>query len=110
MFLVTIRFGKDNVVVYHTEFKPLEWCFDLDREDTSYIKVICNKLDNNRVIGFHIVSPNAGEITQGISVAMTCGLTKEQLDNTVGIHPTIAEEVTDCTAIMGEDDGKKEGC
>jgi thioredoxin reductase (NADPH) len=62
------------------------------------------------VIGFHILSPHAGEITQGISVAMKCGLTKEQLDNTVGIHPTIAEEYVLLGAILGESDGKKEGC
>ena len=82
----------------------------MEREDLSYAKVIVNKLDNNRVVGFHIVSPNAGEITQGISVAINCGLTKEQLDDTVGIHPTIAEEVTNLTAILGEDDGLKEDC
>ena len=74
------------------------------------MKVIVNKLDNNRVIGFHILSPHAGEITQGIGVAIKCGLTKEILDNTVGIHPTIAEEFTTLTAIVGISDGKKEGC
>lgn len=42
-------------------------------------------------MGFHIISPNAGEITQGIGLAMKLGFTKEQLDNTVGIHPTCAE-------------------
>jgi hypothetical protein len=43
------------------------------------------------VIGFHYLGPNAGEVTQGYGVAMKCGLTKEQLDNTIGIHPTCAE-------------------
>jgi len=41
---------------------------------------------------------------------MNCGLTKEQLDNTVGIHPTIAEEYTTLTSLKGESDGKKGGC
>jgi pyruvate/2-oxoglutarate dehydrogenase complex dihydrolipoamide dehydrogenase (E3) component len=82
----------------------------MEREDNCYVKVICNKADNNRVIGFHILSPHAGEITQGIGVAFKCGLTKEQLDNTVGIHPTIAEEFTNLTAVKGVDDAKKEGC
>lgn len=54
------------------------------------------------MIGFHILSPNAGEITQGIGVAIKCGLTKEILDSTVGIHPTIAEEMTDLH--MNKDD------
>jgi pyruvate/2-oxoglutarate dehydrogenase complex dihydrolipoamide dehydrogenase (E3) component len=67
-------------------------------------------LDNNRVVGFHILAPNAGEITQGISVAMKCGLTKSQLDDTVGIHPTIAEEFTTMQVTTDMGDGKKTGC
>ena len=74
-----------------------------------------------RVVGFHILAPNAGEITQGIGVAMKCGLTKEQLDDTVGIHPTIAEvnyslfnssfqEFTSLFTTTDEGDGKKTGC
>lgn len=43
------------------------------------------------MIGFHVLGPNAGEITQGFAAAMKCGLTKQLLDNTVGIHPTCAE-------------------
>lgn len=45
----------------------------------------------DRVIGFHYLGPNAGEVTQGFGVAMKCGVTKEQLDVTIGIHPTCAE-------------------
>lgn len=45
----------------------------------------------DRIIGFHYLGPNAGEVTQGFSVAMKCGVTKEQLDGTIGIHPTCAE-------------------
>lgn len=43
------------------------------------------------MIGFHYLGPNAGEVTQGFGVAMKCGATKEQLDSTIGIHPTCAE-------------------
>jgi thioredoxin reductase (NADPH) len=86
-------FGSDNIATYHTEFKPLEWAYDKDRpEPDCYVKVLCNKLDNLRVVGFHICSPNAGEITQGMGIAMKCGVTKDTLDSCVGIHPTIAEE------------------
>ena len=56
--------------------------------------MICNKLDKERVIGFHLLSPNAGEILQGVSVAMNLGARKEDFDNTIGIHPTIGEEMT----------------
>lgn len=43
------------------------------------------------MIGFHYLGPNAGEVTQGFGTAMKCGVTKEQLDSTIGIHPTCAE-------------------
>ncbi|MBZ3877860.1 Thioredoxin reductase 3 [Sciurus carolinensis] len=51
-------------------------------------------LEKDRVIGFHILGPNAGEITQGFAAAMKCGLTKQLLDNTIGIHPTCGEVFT----------------
>ena len=104
------KYGKDNIKVYHSEFVPVEWTYDLENEESCYIKIIVNIKDNNRVIGWHILSANAGEITQGISVAMNCGLTKEKLDETIGIHPTIAEEMTTIDVLKGEGDGKKTGC
>lgn len=45
-----------------------------------------------------------------MAVAMKCGVTKQILDSTVGIHPTIAEEFTLLTTTKEEGDGKKEGC
>lgn len=103
------KFGEDAVTVFHSEFTPLEWNYDLMRGETGYLKIIVSKHDD-KVIGFHILAPNAGEITQGISVAINAGLTKEQLDSTVGIHPTVAEEFTTCLSIKGQDSGKKDGC
>ena len=44
-----------------------------------------------RVIGFHYLGPNAGEVTQGYAVAINMGCTKQNLDDTIGIHPTDAE-------------------
>eukprot|EP01107_Rhizomastix_libera_P004453 TRINITY_DN174_c0_g1_i1.p1 TRINITY_DN174_c0_g1~~TRINITY_DN174_c0_g1_i1.p1 ORF type:complete len:566 (+),score=149.29 TRINITY_DN174_c0_g1_i1:49-1746(+) len=85
------RYG-DNVEVFHTTFAPLEWT--LPHRNGCYAKLIVNKGDHNRVIGFHILSPNAGEVTQGFAVAINMGATKEDFDNTVGIHPTIGEEFT----------------
>jgi len=67
--------------------------------------------DSNRVVGFHILSPNAGEVVQGIGIAMKCGMTKDQLDSCVGIHPTIAEDVIGLTSTKEENpDAKKAGC
>ena len=86
-------FGADNISTFHTEFKPLEWAYNKSRpEGDCYVKVLVNKLDSDRVVGFHICAPNAGEVTQGVGIAMKCGVTKELLDSCVGIHPTIAED------------------
>jgi glutathione reductase (NADPH) len=48
--------------------------------------------NTERVLGVHMVGPDAGEIIQGFAVALKCGATKSQFDATIGIHPTIAEE------------------
>jgi glutathione reductase (NADPH) len=48
--------------------------------------------DTDRVLGAHMVGPDAGEIMQGIAIAMKMGATKAQFDATIGIHPTAAEE------------------
>jgi glutathione reductase (NADPH) len=48
--------------------------------------------ESRKVIGAHMVGESAGEIIQGIAVAMTAGATKEDFDRTIGIHPTAAEE------------------
>jgi len=63
----------------------------LEREDNCYLKVITLVSENGRVVGFHILSPHAGEITQGVALAIKMGVTKAHLDSCVGIHPTIAE-------------------
>jgi len=81
------------------------------QDNACYMKMICNKLDSFRVIGFHVLGPNAGEITQGVGVAIKCGATKEDFDNTVGIHPTMAEEITtlEITKSSGAE-AQKSGC
>lgn len=46
------------------------------------------------MIGFHVLAPNAGEITQGFALAMKMGATLKDFQNLVGIHPTCAEVFT----------------
>ncbi|XP_041080933.1 thioredoxin reductase 1, cytoplasmic-like [Polyodon spathula] len=87
-------YGAENIEVYHSLFWPLECTVPSRDNNKCYSKIVCNKLDNERVVGFHYLGPNAGEVTQGFGVAMKCGLTKELLDNTTGIHPTCAEIFT----------------
>ncbi|KAL1273405.1 hypothetical protein QQF64_029267 [Cirrhinus molitorella] len=87
-------YGQENLEVYHSLFWPLEFTVPGRDNNKCYAKIICNKLDNERVIGFHYLGPNAGEVTQGFGAAMKCGITKDQLDGTIGIHPTCAEIFT----------------
>lgn len=102
--------GKEHVKVFHSEFQALEWNLDSNNMDNAYMKVIINTKENNRVIGIHILSPNSGELMQGFAVAFNLGMTKEQLDDCVGIHPTCAEEMTKVTVDKALGNGKKEDC
>uniref|UniRef100_A0A183AEW3 thioredoxin-disulfide reductase (NADPH) n=1 Tax=Echinostoma caproni TaxID=27848 RepID=A0A183AEW3_9TREM len=87
------KYGQENIEVYHSHFIPLEWTVP-HRPDDGYAKLICLKTENERVVGLHILGPNAGEITQGFAVAMKLGATKADFDRTIGIHPTCAETFT----------------
>ncbi|XP_029457197.1 thioredoxin reductase 3 isoform X2 [Rhinatrema bivittatum] len=103
--------GKENIEVYHSLFLPLEWTISSRDNNQCYGKIICDKRDNDRVVGFHVLGPNAGEVTQGFSAAIKCGLTKKVLDDTIGIHPTCAEVFTtlNITKSSGADITQK-GC
>ena len=87
------KFGQENIDIYHSLFKPLEWNFlPSHGRDSCYCKVIVNKSDR-KVLGIHMVCPNAGEIIQAYTTVVQFGLTYEQMREMVAIHPTIAEEV-----------------
>lgn len=88
------RHGKDGIEVYHAFYKPLE--FTVAERDASqcYLKVVCERSGNQRIVGLHFIGPNAGEVTQGFALGLQCGATYSDLLNTVGIHPTCAEEMT----------------
>jgi glutaredoxin len=97
-------FGAENLEVFHQKFWPLEWTVAHKPHDVCYVKLICNKKDNERVVGLHIAGPNAGEITQGYAVAMKLRATKQDFDMTVGIHPTCSETLT--TLAITKNSGK----
>eukprot|EP00959_Pyramimonas_sp_CCMP1952_P383145 8028387-Pyramimonas_sp.AAC.1 len=113
------KYGEDNVEVYMSFMKPLEWTLNKEvhndvmvREDNvCYFKLISLLSEKERVIGLHYLGPNAGEIIQGFAVAIKAGATKDHFDDTVGIHPVIAEEFTilSVTKRSGTDANKK-GC
>lgn len=88
------KYGENNIEVFHTHFKPFEkGVTDRDVMDC-YAKVICLLNDNLRIIGFHYLGPNAGEIIQFAALALKFKATKEDLNKLVGIHPTSAELFT----------------
>ena len=82
------RFGK--VRIYRSEFRPLLHTLSGSSERCLMKLVVEDKTD--RVVGLHMVGANAGEIVQGFAVAMKAGATKSVFDQTIGIHPTSAEE------------------
>jgi len=88
------KYGAADVDVYHSFLTPLEVTVAKRDENAGYAKLICVKSLNEKVVGFHILSPNAGEITQGFGIGIKMGATKADFDELIGIHPTIAEVFT----------------
>ena len=76
--------------IYESDFKPMKHTLS-GRDERTYLKMIVRRSDDV-VLGIHMVGPDAGEIIQGLGVALVAGATKAQFDATVGIHPTAAEE------------------
>mmetsp|Transcript_16818 Transcript_16818/g.14724 ORF Transcript_16818/g.14724 Transcript_16818/m.14724 type:complete len:129 (-) Transcript_16818:95-481(-) len=86
--------GDDKIVVFTRQFKSLEWMFAPENHPGRvFIKMICEKEKDMKVIGLHYLGQNSGEIIQGFAIPVKLGLTKEQFDQVVKIHPTAAEEV-----------------
>ncbi len=78
------------IEVYRTVFRPLKHTLT-ERDEMIMMKLVVDRA-TGRVVGCHMVGPEAGEVIQGLAVALTCGATKAQFDATIGIHPTAAEE------------------
>ena len=92
------RFGE--VDVYRSTFRTLKHTLTHGHERTM-MKLVVDRV-SDRVVGLHMVGPDAGEIVQGFAVAIKAGATKADFDGTLGIHPTAAEEfVTMRTPVRG---------
>ncbi len=78
------------VAVYESNFRPLKHTVS-GSEERTYMKLIVDQV-SDRVLGAHMVGSDAGEICQGLGIALKLGATKADFDRTVGIHPTAAEE------------------
>ncbi|WP_437575086.1 glutathione-disulfide reductase [Sorangium sp. So ce887] len=79
-----------DVAVYLSIFRALKHTLS-GREEKTMMKLVVDRM-TDRVLGIHMVGPDAGEIIQGFAVALKCGATKAQFDATIGVHPTAAEE------------------
>jgi glutathione reductase (NADPH) len=84
------RLAFRKIEIYKTSFRPLKHTLS-GREERTFMKLIVDG-GSQRVIGAHMVGPDAPEIIQGIAIAVKLGATKAQFDQTLGIHPTAAEE------------------
>jgi glutathione reductase (NADPH) len=84
------RYGRD-IKVYESCFTPLYHQLTQRKPQVS-VKVITTGAEE-RVVGVHLIGIGADEILQGFAVALRIGVTKQQLDDTVAIHPTVAEEL-----------------
>jgi glutathione reductase (NADPH) len=84
------RASYGKVDIYRTAFRELKHTLS-GRAERTLMKLVVDSA-SDRVVGAHMVGDHAGEIIQGIAVALVCGATKAQFDATIGIHPTAAEE------------------
>ncbi|WP_322088498.1 glutathione-disulfide reductase [Burkholderia sp. BCC1999] len=84
------RHAHGEVDIYRTSFKALRHTLS-GRDERTMMKLVVAR-DSQRVVGAHMVGRDAGEIIQGIAIAIRAGATKAQFDDTIGIHPTAAEE------------------
>lgn len=79
-----------DVAIYRSIFAPMQQSLS-DRKEKTLMKLVVDR-SNDKVLGAHMVGPEAGEIIQGLAIAIRMGATKTQFDQTIGIHPTAAEE------------------
>jgi glutathione reductase (NADPH) len=79
-----------DITLYKSDFKPMKHTLS-GRDERTFMKLIVETA-TDRVVGVHMMGPDAGEICQGIAIALKAGATKATFDTTIGIHPTAAEE------------------
>ncbi len=84
------REAGHDVVVFESRFRPMKLTLTECQEKTLMKLVVDGKTD--KVLGCHMVGPDAGEIVQGLAIALKAGATKRDFDDTIGVHPTAAEE------------------
>lgn len=79
------------VAVYTSDFRPMKNVL-ADRQERSLYKMICDGT-TGQVVGLHMIGPDAPEILQAAAIAVKAGLTKQAFDDTIALHPSMAEEL-----------------
>ena len=80
----------DNVDIYCARFKPMKNTLS-GRDERTFMKLVVDA-KSERVLGCHMLGVDAPEIVQGVAIAIKCGASKRMFDQTIGIHPSAAEE------------------
>ena len=93
------KFG--HIRLFKSTFKPMKHTIS-GRDEQTFMKLIVDKA-SDRVVGVHMMGPDAGEIMQGVAIALRAGATKALFDTTIGIHPTAAEEFVTMREVWTED-------
>ena len=81
----------DKTEIYTATFRPMKTLF-AGRQDKVLMKLVVS-VETRKVLGCHIVGPEAGEMIQLAAIAIKMGATKEDFDRTVAVHPTMSEEL-----------------
>jgi glutathione reductase (NADPH) len=79
-----------EVAIFESDFRAMKLTLTESQERTLMKLVVDSQTD--KVLGCHMVGPDAGEIVQGLAIALKAGATKQLFDETIGVHPTAAEE------------------
>jgi glutathione reductase (NADPH) len=85
------RYGLEHISVYRSAFTPMRHALSSHGASTA-MKLVCAGADE-KVVGIHVIGDGADEMLQGFAVALKMGATKADLDNTIAIHPSSAEEL-----------------
>jgi len=86
-----ITYGEQAVKVYQAAFTPMLHAFTVRKVKVAMKLIVAGA--EERVVGCHVIGPGADEMLQGFAVALQMGATKRDFDDTVAIHPTVAEEL-----------------
>ncbi|MGA2654558.1 MAG: glutathione-disulfide reductase [Gammaproteobacteria bacterium] len=87
---IDARKQYEDIAIFQSTFRALKHTLT-GSDEKNFMKLIVDK-KSNKILGAHMVGENAGEIIQGFAAAIQAGATKADFDNTLAIHPTIAEE------------------